>query len=917
MLLVDISTRFISLPADRLDSEILRAQREVCECLDLDISSLWQMPPDNPSTVLSTHIYVPPDYNVPVLEMDAQDFFPWSMTRLARGETVVLSRMTDIPPEGARDLEIFRYYQIQSSICFPLSAGGGPMFGAVAFDTFRRQLTWSSELIDQLGLVAQVFANALFRKRSDQALRESETRLRGIFEGSLEGIIRTTVDGKVLFANPAMANMLGYDSPEEFRRSTTDTARQVWADPEERSRFVERLKERGVRSYECRFKRKDGSPILVSLSVQSVRGPDGRIAHYDGFVQDISERKRTDEALRQSEERFRALAESALVGIYILQDGKYAYVNPAMARVFGHSVAEMTSMSPHEIVQPGDHGMVDENIRRRISGEVQAIQYEVRGRHKDGSTRDVEVYGTRVEMNGRPALIGTLVDITERKRAEAALAKSRSLLAETEEIGKVGGWEIDIDTMNLTWTPEVYAIHEVDPSYVPSVEQAILFYTPASRTVIERLVRRAVEHGEPYDVEMEMITAKGRLRTVHSIGRVDLEHRRVYGFFQDITERNQTKLALTESEKRYRTLFETAPAGIIMVSPDGYVLTANSLQARLFGYESPRLLEGFYAPLFIVEQDRERASRDMMAIAEGNGLTGRTYTAVRRDGSEFAAEVTGAVLRGPSHEVQAYLYLTRDVTKKRQDESERVQLRQELAHLGRVMAMSELSTSLAHEINQPLGAILNNAEAARSLLAQAKEERPEIGEIIQDIIQDAQRAGDVIRRIRGLVKRSEAKFEPLDVNILIEDVVRLMNNSFSLNNVTLRLDLKPDLAKVRGDRVRLQQVLMNLMTNAVDAMKHMPSRILAVRSTAPAANTVAVNINDTGTGIAEAGLDDVFRPFYTTKKDGLGMGLTICQSIIEEHGGRIWQENNPGGGATFSFILKVWTGEPVAEPEKG
>jgi C4-dicarboxylate-specific signal transduction histidine kinase len=278
--------------------------------------------------------------------------------------------------------------------------------------------------------------------------------------------------------------------------------------------------------------------------------------------------------------------------------------------------------------------------------------------------------------------------------------------------------------------------------------------------------------------------------------------------------------------------------------------------------------------------------------------------------------VTGAVLRGPSHEVQAYLYLTRDVTKERQDESERVQLRQELAHLGRVMAMTELSTSLAHEINQPLGAILNNAEAARSLLSRAKEERPEIGEIIEDIIQDAQRAGDVIRRIRGLVKKSEAKFEPLDVNILIEDVARLVNNGLSLNNVTLRLDLKPDLAKVRGDRVRLQQVLMNLMTNAIDAMKQTPSRILEVRSTAPTSDTVAVSIIDSGIGIAEASLDSVFKPFYTTKKDGLGMGLTICQSIIEEHGGRIWEGNNPGGGATFSFALKAWTEEPAAGPEK-
>jgi two-component system sensor kinase FixL len=220
--------------------------------------------------------------------------------------------------------------------------------------------------------------------------------------------------------------------------------------------------------------------------------------------------------------------------------------------------------------------------------------------------------------------------------------------------------------------------------------------------------------------------------------------------------------------------------------------------------------------------------------------------------------------------------------------------------------MAELSTSLAHEINQPLGAILNNAEAARTLLSQSKEERREIGETIEDIIQDAQRAGDVVRRIRGLVKKGEVKFAPLGVNTLIEDVVKLVHNSLSLNNVTLELDLRPDLTNIRGDRVRLQQVLLNIMTNALDAMKRGPSRVLTVRSAGTDANTVTVSISDSGTGIPETDQDSVFKPFFTTKRDGLGMGLPICQSIIEEHGGRIWGENNPTGGATFSFSLKTW-----------
>jgi C4-dicarboxylate-specific signal transduction histidine kinase len=201
---------------------------------------------------------------------------------------------------------------------------------------------------------------------------------------------------------------------------------------------------------------------------------------------------------------------------------------------------------------------------------------------------------------------------------------------------------------------------------------------------------------------------------------------------------------------------------------------------------------------------------------------------------------------------------------------------------------------------------LSNAEVAKSLLTQEQEEREAIPEIVDDIIQDARRAGDVVRKLRKLVKKGDEPFEPLPINALIEDVLVLLHNSLAMNNVTLRLDLERDLPNIRGDRVRLQQVLLNLVTNALDAMKETPSRILTVRSTADGTDMIKVSVSDSGQGIAEPRRVSVFQPFFTTKKDGLGLGLSICRSIIEEHGGRIWQDDNLGGGATFSFSLKAW-----------
>jgi PAS domain S-box-containing protein len=659
--LVDISTRFIALPSDRVDGEIMRAQQEVCECLDLDHSSLWQEFPDPPGSVTMTHFFARPGFPVmPSAALDARSAFPWTMAHVFKGETLICSRQTDLPPAAVIDLESSRRLGIKSGARFPMSAGGRPVFGAVGFGMFRRERIWSPEIIEKLRIVAQIFANALYRKQIDQALRESEARYRGIFEGSIEGILRISPEGEVLVANPALAKILGYDSAEDFLTSVPDLNEQFWASPEDRSHVLRLLEEKGLaHAYECRARCKDGTLKWLSLNAHRINDPKGRVAYYEGFVQDISERKRME-------------------------------------------------------------------------------------------------------------------------------------------------------------------------------------------------------------------------------------------------------LALAESEKRYRTLFEVTPVGLCVVGTDGKIHMANSRQAQLYGYESPQQLEGFFAPLFITEDDRARAERNFAALTEGKDQGEWIFTAVRRDGSKFPVEVRAVVLRGPAWEPQGYLFLTRDLTKSLQDENERNQLRLERTHLSRVLTVNEISTSLAHEINQPLGAILNNAEAAKIILSQARGTREDIPEILDDIIQDAKRAGDVVRKVRNVLKKGDPRLESLSVNALIDEALDIVHSNLLLSNVTLHLDLKPDLADIRGDRVRLQQVLLNLVTNALESMKEAPAKTLTVRSAMGGPDLVSVSVSDSGPGIPEAGRGMLFEPFFTTKKEGLGLGLSICKSIIEDHGGRIWADNNPGGGAIFSFSLKTW-----------
>jgi signal transduction histidine kinase len=237
--------------------------------------------------------------------------------------------------------------------------------------------------------------------------------------------------------------------------------------------------------------------------------------------------------------------------------------------------------------------------------------------------------------------------------------------------------------------------------------------------------------------------------------------------------------------------------------------------------------------------------------------------------------------------------------------------RQQLAHVTRISTMGELATSLAHELNQPLTAILSNAQAAQRFLNAKPADLKEVRDILEDIVTDNSRAGEVIRRMRALVKKEGLEFAPINIASVIGDVVQLVHSDGILRNIRVELECQDGLPTVRGDRVQLQQVVLNLLINAFDAMKEAISkeRNVEVRAKTNGARTVEISVRDHGTGLASDKLAEIFQPFYTTKRDGLGMGLPISRSIIEAHGGRLWAENNADRGATFYFTVPAIDGE--------
>jgi signal transduction histidine kinase len=242
---------------------------------------------------------------------------------------------------------------------------------------------------------------------------------------------------------------------------------------------------------------------------------------------------------------------------------------------------------------------------------------------------------------------------------------------------------------------------------------------------------------------------------------------------------------------------------------------------------------------------------------------------------------------------------------RRQVDIEAQRLRQELAHIGRVSAMGELTASLAHELNQPLTAILNNAQVAQRFLAADVVDVVEMGEILNDIVADNKRAADVIRRLRLLLKKGDLEYVSLDLNELVTEVAQLVMSDAAIRNVAMRLDTATGLPRVSGDRVQLQQVVLNLVLNGLDAMRDAGALdgSLAIRTLSAGEGLVGVTVQDAGPGIAEKNADRIFDALFTTKAEGIGMGLAIARTIVDAHGGRLTATNNADGGATFRFTL--------------
>lgn len=366
------------------------------------------------------------------------------------------------------------------------------------------------------------------------------------------------------------------------------------------------------------------------------------------------------------------------------------------------------------------------------------------------------------------------------------------------------------------------------------------------------------------------------------------------------------------SNRRWNSLLEKVPLLVAGVDREGCIDYVNSSFLQVSGYTQEELC-GRHLTDLLPERARVDAMKAYSEAMQGRLLAHAESVLQTKSGDRRQVRWSNVLLTDGEGSPTGVLSIGSDITEQLAAQSELQRTRQEMEHLARVTMLGELVASLAHELNQPLAAILSNAQAARRFLAAGSPDLVELAEILDDIVRDDKRAGEVIHRLRFMLGKGESTAEALEISDTTEEVVNLLSGEIKAEGIVLRIDLGLDLPIVHAGRIEIQQVLMNLILNAMHAMKDSPkqSRELTVRSRVEN-GSVLVSVVDNGDGIEVGVLPTLFDAFVTTKSNGMGMGLAISRRIVEAHGGRIWAETNTAGGATFSFTLPIERHETIS-----
>jgi PAS domain S-box-containing protein len=602
--------------------------------------------------------------------------------------------------------------------------------------------------------------------------------------------------------------------------------------------------------------------------------------------------------------------------MYFMVDpaGTVINVNTFGATQLGYTAAELIGRSVLDVFFEEDRDFVRACVALCLETVGQSHTWEIRKVRKDGSVLWVrENAKTMLRADGGPIVLVACENITERKEAENALRQSEAYLAQAQELSHTGSFGWRAATGEITWSRETYRIFEFDEGSKPKIPVMLQRIHPEDRLAVQQTTGQAAREGKDYDHEYRLLMPNGSIKYVRAVARAMRDasgHVEFVGSVSDITATKEAERKLRDSEQRFRDYAETASDWFWETGPDHRVTQVSEHSETL---TAPAGLIGLtrwdIAPDADLEPEKWRQHR--AALDAHIPFRDLVYRSRDRNGQPIYVRTSGKPFFDANGAFLGYRGVCTDVTAAiRADQAEQAlrKAQAELAHVTRVTTLGELTASIAHEINQPLAAVIANADACLGWLRRSPPDLKAARRSVEWIIEDGKRASDVIRHVRALAKRNDIEMAPLDLSAVVREAVALVQREMASHAVSVRMELSSALARIFGDRIQLQQVLINLIMNGIEAMAdvHDRPRELAIRSAAEANGTVLVSVADCGVGISEEAMDRLFTPFFTTKSAGLGMGLSICRSIIEAHGGRLSAFANREHGATFQIALPAY-----------
>ena len=761
-------------------------------------------------------------------------------------------------------------------------------------------------------------------RRTESALLKAETYLTEAQRLSQTGSFAWNVATKQNSWSDQIYRIFGYD------RATIPTFELILqrTHPDDRARVRATFERAGSdgEDYELQYRllMSDGSVKHVHAMAHAAKDESGG-TEFVGAIIDVTAAKDTERKLRLSEAYLSESQHLSHTSSWAWDQCRkeFVYTSDEIAHLFGFEQGSDCSrllQAYHDRILPADLSGVTDATRRAV---IDKTDFDVRYRVRllDGTVKHVHTVGHPVlNSEGKVIqLVGTNVDVTEQYEAKEKLQKAFDEIKRSQD-----HLRLVTDTIpTLVWRARADGV----PDFL---NKPALDYTGLGPGEIELDWPRAFHPEDKKDVYVKWAAIResgkrgsleARLRRFDGVYRwflFEAEPLRNqtgsitswYGSATDIEDRKLAELSLRESEQRFRDYAETASDWLWETGPD-HRITRISDHINVAGFTSSRLpgvTRWEVASDFETEPEKWR--RHLQVLDARWPFRDFIYSIVNESGSQVYVRTSGKPVFDAEGHFLGYRGTGNDITasiRAGQTEEALRKAQTELAHVTRVTMLGELTASIAHEVNQPLTAVVTNAEASLRWLNRETPDLAAVRRSVESVINDGCRASDVIRRVRALAKKSDMEAVKLHLNQVVNEAITLVESELAKHGILLHTELAPALPEILADRVQLQQVIINLLMNGIEAMEPITDRPreLLIRSGLDAAQQLILSITDSGIGISAETADRLFNAFFTTKSNGLGMGLSICRSIVEAHGGRMFASPNDGPGATFQFALPL------------